>query len=158
MKTVGKMMGLAGLMCGLLAVAACSTTGRFDKGRNDAILAQLPKTPTFSLKVKDQPMEVVLGMISQQVGVQVMTSEPWLAGFPVSLSLENSTLEHGLRKLLGNLDYALRVRAKAHRVSRVVIEANLVKCDPPNTVRVPGRGEMPLSSTNQMGIVTPLLR
>ena len=95
---------------GWLAASGCvSTAPEAVKARREEVLASLPKTPTITLEAKDTPMDMVFERMSAQAGVNVIVVDPWLAGFPVSITLTQATLEQGIRKLLGNLDYALKI-------------------------------------------------
>lgn len=109
----------------MLGVGACCTIGQCDKDRNDAILAQLPQTPSITLSVKDQPLVYVLDTMSDTTGIQVTVKDEWLAGFPVTACLTNSTLEQGLRQLLGDLVYTVECKRDKSRITKLVIRAKI---------------------------------
>lgn len=105
------------------------------------------------------PVEVVLKKMTEATGVKVATAETWLAQFPTSIDVKDVTLAQGLTKLLGNLDYKLKVERGAGGIRKVVIKAEIPRSEPPpETDRALEKFNLQGGESNRLGIVEPLLR
>jgi hypothetical protein len=107
----------------LVATGACSTTGKYDKSRNDAILAQLPKVPTITLTAKDTPVVSVLAIVSKQTGIELTVAGEWLAGFPIKADFKDATLAEVLAYIMGDLPSRLVVQETKGKTVKIEIIA-----------------------------------
>ena len=98
-----------------------------------------PKGPVFSLDIKNKPLNHVLEHISRETGYEITVNEAW-ASTPLTATLNNVTVEDGLKKVietLGRLSYLIITHKESKKIEILLISSQLTKIK--NEVVLPHR-------------------
>ena len=75
-----------------------------------------PKRKSVSINVVDEPLNQVLGRISNASGYEIVFDEEW-GNVQVSLSFENEPLDRALNRVLANLNHAVIWNEQERKIS-----------------------------------------
>ena len=75
-----------------------------------------PKRKSVSINVVDEPLNKVLGRISNATGYEIVIDEEW-GNVQVSLSFENEPLDRALNRVLANLNHAVIWNEEERKIS-----------------------------------------
>jgi hypothetical protein len=78
---------------------------------------------TFSLDVKDEPLNKILEKIAEDMGYEI-TANRKLADVSVTTRLKNVTVEEAVKRLLKNFSYALVTEDLEKRISIMIYDAS----------------------------------
>jgi hypothetical protein len=85
--------------------------------------------PVFSLGMENKPLINVLDHISNVTGYEITVNEAW-ANAPLTATLNDVTVEEGLRKIierLGRLSYLIVTYKESKRIEILIIPAHLAE-------------------------------